>query len=160
MDTTLQTEMDQALRSGRYKQAKDVLLDKRGAMCCLGVLATIQGAEKHQLYCQMTDTLPTGMNAGLKKGSRKLLATMNDSGATFKEIATYVAKRPYQRERSTMNKEIEFRKAKENECVHAAESFALEKRYTEAARWYSAAEVHREVRQQLERYARHPLTEV
>jgi hypothetical protein len=93
MLTKIKSKWVKALRSGRYKQANSVLLDRDGAYCCLGVLAKIQGVPKEELFCKMTSNLPQGKNAGLRRTSRDLLARMNDEGKTFKEIAAYIARR-------------------------------------------------------------------
>jgi hypothetical protein len=46
MDTDLKTKWVEALRSGRYSQATEVLHDEEnGGFCCLGVLCKVMGAE-------------------------------------------------------------------------------------------------------------------
>lgn len=51
----------------------------------------------------------------------------------------------------TREEEIEFRRKMEQSEVRVAEGYAKEKRYSEAARFYIAAEVHQHVRKCLER---------
>lgn len=94
MDAQLKRKWIEALRSGEYVQGHTFLLNDRGAMCCLGVLATIQGCDLEDLPYQerRTDTLPRGFNAGLDGGTREHLACMNDDGKSFPEIADYIEK--------------------------------------------------------------------
>jgi hypothetical protein len=44
--TSLRTAWIEALRSGKYKQAKGKLRARNGAMCCLGVLCEVAGLER------------------------------------------------------------------------------------------------------------------
>lgn len=95
MDTKLKRKWVKALRSGEYEQAKTFLMDSKGAMCCLGVLAHIQGAAAGKLSGKCTTTLPVGFNAGLRKAMRKLLGRMNDGSGgcekhDFGMIADYI----------------------------------------------------------------------
>lgn len=101
MDKKLKSKWINALRSGRYEQARGTLLAlKSGGMCCLGVLATIQGCDLRKKknddpsFCLVSRDLPRGFNAGLRTEQREQLATMNDSsGSSFKQIADYIEKR-------------------------------------------------------------------
>jgi hypothetical protein len=43
MNYDLATKWVKALRSGEYKQTKNVLKDERGRFCCLGVLCDVMG---------------------------------------------------------------------------------------------------------------------
>ena len=103
MESALKAKWVRALRSGRYKQASGKLLDDEGAMCCLGVLAKIQGCklEKFSETDLMTTKLPRGLNAGLTKKQRSILAAHNDGSysaalnqdlkhLSFKEIADFI----------------------------------------------------------------------
>ena len=88
-----------ALRSGKYKQARQALYkpDEK-AYCCLGVLCRVaglkiyvkddhvQGAKPGDDYEPLTRVL------GLPKSMRVSLALKNDKGATFEEIARIVSK--------------------------------------------------------------------
>lgn len=108
MDTEIKKQWVKALRSGRYRQARETLVNKSGtAFCCLGVLAKIQGcsvaAIREQQNSSDAITLPTGFNARLPVATRQRLADMNDgmSNSTgekfppksFKEIADYIEKK-------------------------------------------------------------------
>ncbi len=90
-----------ALRSGKYRQAKEILRNRSGSMCCLGVLCEIQGADWRELddngQSLYTSTIPRQFNAGLRKEQRGKLANMNDGENGFKrhsfrKIADYIAK--------------------------------------------------------------------
>lgn len=93
MDAKLKTEWLQALRSGKYKQARYVLKDGRGRYCCLGVLADLHGVDwiemKHNLW-----TLNVGQSVateyGLDWNTGGVLSEMNDTGKSFAEIADYI----------------------------------------------------------------------
>lgn len=45
MDAKLKAKWVKALRSGKYRQAHGLLIDKQGALCCLGVLCRVAGLE-------------------------------------------------------------------------------------------------------------------
>jgi hypothetical protein len=91
MDKKLKREWVRALRSGDHKQAANVLLDTcNGGMCCLGVLGHIQGCNLVAIEDQYSVTLPRGYNAGLPRTMRSKLATMNDEGSSFEEIADFI----------------------------------------------------------------------
>lgn len=115
MDRDIATRWVKALRSGRYKQAKEHLASTAG-MCCLGVLCTILrtrvdksddaywefGIERNRL------NLPAEVQAraGIKsrggvfysllhddgKIYRRELSALNDSGKSFAEIADMIEK--------------------------------------------------------------------
>lgn len=91
----------EALRSGRYKQARGKLKSRNGAMCCLGVLADLQGKEwvwqsNEGAYLDFDLTyFPELKRAKVSRSAAKLLAEMNDGyGVTqrrsFTEIADYI----------------------------------------------------------------------
>lgn len=96
MNPEIKAKWVKALRSKRYKQAEGTLRDDEGAMCCLGVLGTVQRIDWDGVDDFVTETLPEGFNAGLTKRQRNRLAKMNDgtgSGGrrySFKEIADYI----------------------------------------------------------------------
>lgn len=98
MNAKLKRKWIKALRSGEYKQAECMLLDQHGAMCCLGVLADIQGVDWSAIPTKLTSNLPRGFNGGLKRNQRQLLAHKNDGSGnedhrhTFAEIADYIDK--------------------------------------------------------------------
>lgn len=106
MDKELKAKWIKALRSGQYKQARRRLLDtETGGMCCLGVLAKIQGCDLRaygKLHTLVTEKLPNGYGAGLRPRQRRALAARNDGSCdaddnqqkrhTFKQIADYIEK--------------------------------------------------------------------
>lgn len=96
----------EALRSGKYKQARKVLREKGRTMCCLGVLADIAGCKwtrPHGLGWASEGEFqvapPKAMDfVGLRlKGAfygTTGLAEMNDRGASFEEIAGIIEREP------------------------------------------------------------------
>lgn len=85
-----------ALRSGNYRQAQGALQRTFSpytkydvGYCCLGVLADIQGCDWDMQHLA-TSRVPEKYSAGLKIEEQEKLATMNDNGKTFSEIADYV----------------------------------------------------------------------
>ena len=100
MDQALKRKWVRALRSGKYKQARDMLRNpKTGGMCCLGVLCHIQGARSAMLDNYQETTLPRGFNAAIRPAERRFLASKNDGGSssggiphTFKQIADWIEK--------------------------------------------------------------------
>lgn len=98
MDKTIKSKWVKALRSGKYRQARKTLLTRHGGMCCLGVLAKIQGcdltAQKKNGFSLISSDLPRGFNAGIKQNVRRKLASMNDSlSSSFNKIADYIENR-------------------------------------------------------------------
>ena len=100
MDAKIKQLWVNALRSGKYRQARG-FLRKNGAMCCLGVLCEIQGMDwkkaKEEYFDFVTDDVPREFNAGLRRPQRHTLAEMNDGEMghkkhSFREIADYIAK--------------------------------------------------------------------
>lgn len=105
----------EALRSGKYKQAVGVLESTSGGFCCLGVACKV--AEEHGVevvYDKLGGTLH-GNQLGYQRNvqewlglingdgypSDKLnvdpsltLSSLNDSGATFEEIADIIEQHP------------------------------------------------------------------
>ena len=98
MDAKIKRLWVKALRSGKYRQAKEILRNRSGSMCCLGVLCKIQGIDWRTVEGSLfTSTIPRQFNAGLRKEQRDKLANMNDGNRgfkrhTFSEIADYIAK--------------------------------------------------------------------
>ena len=104
MDAKIKRKWVKALRSGKYKQAEGTLRDEAGAMCCLGVLADIQGVNWDEIKEMVSEDLPRGLNAGLTKRQRAILASKNDgcfchpwgrqvAHESFEQIADYIEKR-------------------------------------------------------------------
>jgi hypothetical protein len=104
MDPKVKRKWIAALRSGKFKQAQETLLDREtGAMCCLGVLAHIQGCDLRRLRKLGSAVPPRGYDAGLDRDTANRLAAMNDGDYCvadhreyrrrgFKAIASYIAK--------------------------------------------------------------------
>lgn len=92
MDARLKTQWLEALRSGKFRQAQGTLLDEDGAMCCLGVLAHIQGCDLSALPTdeRATVSAPKGFDGGLDFFFRNELGRMNDHGSTFAELAAHI----------------------------------------------------------------------
>lgn len=93
MDAELKARWLKALRSGKYQQGRRMLLAGDGAMCCLGVLATICGASRSDILERRLSHLPADLRlSGLPSDAdQKQLASMNDIGASFMAIADYIA---------------------------------------------------------------------
>ena len=86
-----------ALRSGKYKQARQVLVEKApwgevAGHCCLGVLRHCLTGKNR--YYEYFDILAERFIAplGLTVEQEKELAGMNDDGSTFAEIADHIEK--------------------------------------------------------------------
>jgi hypothetical protein len=114
MNKTIKKKWVAALRSGHYQQAKAQLKDNRGRYCCLGVLATVQGARwtkskrserlapwiEGNLVCGGEPHHPATYDAylsgefrrrvGLAESHHEHLVSMNDDGASFEAIADYI----------------------------------------------------------------------
>ena len=97
------TKWVKALRSGKYKQAKNKLKAEDGH-CCLGVLCTLTRYKNN--YTQMKDFPTFGTNQVLPHKIVKLvgmktsrgavdgitLTSLNDTGKNFNEIADFIQK--------------------------------------------------------------------
>jgi hypothetical protein len=91
-----------ALRGGNYKQGTNRLKKQDGTFCCLGVLCDLYDpnrweAEDDSDYpCYSFDgyagTLPNfvKVDAGIPPGATMTLASMNDQGLSFGEIADWI----------------------------------------------------------------------
>jgi len=77
------------LRSGEYKQGTGMLLFD-GKFCCLGVGASIKGAEKKDLIRKGITPRRMEFDTGLTFEEKIDLVLMNDNGKTFSEIAGYI----------------------------------------------------------------------
>jgi len=99
VDKAAKTRWVEALRSGKYKQARGTLRDATGAMCCLGVLAEIEGVPRTRVNdtyvydfddCKCAVAVPASFhNLGMVEKLR--LINMNDhQKKTFSEIADYI----------------------------------------------------------------------
>jgi hypothetical protein len=97
-----------ALRSGEYKQGKNVLYDRhRDSFCCLGVAGYLMGIPKDAMrssgylgfnldedYCPMPDNGPKLLVKEYRAFNDipSQLAKMNDDGYSFDVIADYIEK--------------------------------------------------------------------
>jgi len=108
MKPELKKKWVEALRSGKYKQTKDYLKIKKASgysHCCLGVLCevagsrmspipdytisgTVYGVGKEQDAEMLTENM--ARRFGISLFDAKTLASMNDQGKSFREIATYI----------------------------------------------------------------------
>ena len=93
------TKWVKALRSGKYKQGKSFLYSPNDTYCCLGVLAKINGGAVTKDCFGFMEVLGSetyGLRdiAGAVYGEGKLeygsLATANDHGMSFAEIADWI----------------------------------------------------------------------
>lgn len=99
----------EALRSGKYRQAKEALRRKNGSMCCLGVLCELMGVEWTTDGGREGKLLPKGTRdhtapseamefVGLVSQTGNFdggnLADLNDSGKRFKAIASIIENEP------------------------------------------------------------------
>lgn len=103
MDAKLKAGWVKALRSGEYRQAQGLLMDKTGALCCLGVLCKVAGLEirpdgKGVVGAdESTNTAMYEPIFGILGGHAQScpLSTRNDGASgfhrhTFPEIADYI----------------------------------------------------------------------
>ena len=111
MNKKLATKWVNALRSGKFKQGKQHLLNEEGRYCCLGVLGTIckvpkttlreMGALEDDLAVKCTIKTSLGTPSDDNKVKVQVgntfkefwsLAAANDSGASFRSIARWIEK--------------------------------------------------------------------
>jgi hypothetical protein len=102
MDKKIKKLWIEALLSGKYKQGKEYLIIRRNKKkteyCCLGVLVKVQGGSFNDLgypvigenTMHSTGLLNDAMLAGMTDAQQSHLTAMNDSGKTFKQIASYI----------------------------------------------------------------------
>ena len=99
MKAEIKAKWVEALRSGKYKQAKGVLRSMTGGYCCLGVLCDVyrpSGWQKDGLFefdgRVGGSMLPHTMNApvGLSEDHEGTLVNMNDDGMSFPGIADWI----------------------------------------------------------------------
>jgi hypothetical protein len=101
MKPTIKRKWVDALRSYKYKQGPHRLYENR-RHCCLGVLARIQGAKVSRGVLRIggedvrprnaAQYLASPFACGLHRATQAKLASMNDGGKTFPEIADYIEK--------------------------------------------------------------------
>lgn len=83
-----------ALRSGKYRQSKNVLKRRNkigdDSYCCLGVLCEVTGQEDNPIYLSLLSHYQCGI-ASINYDSQYALAKMNDiEFKTFNQIADYI----------------------------------------------------------------------
>jgi hypothetical protein len=94
MNKTIKAKWVKALRSGKYRQAQDVLRSDSGAYCCLGVLRSVMHKGSSLKKGDEEYLHPDHKKeAGLSYKQQGQLATMNDEGKTFSQIADYIEKK-------------------------------------------------------------------
>lgn len=107
MDAELKAKWAEALESGKYKQGDGNLIyrarrDER-AFCCLGVLCDIAGTQWNEIDdagtldgIDVRDEKSSFLSKaaldkfGLDNRTQKMLAKMNDEGASFRQIASFI----------------------------------------------------------------------
>jgi hypothetical protein len=101
-----QAEWLEALRSGNYEQAANVMYDQSSdGFCCLGVAAHLAGVPLDEYPCTWIETSnlsrlveseilqdPIGNMIGMSRHQQGELAGLNDRGVPFADIADYVEK--------------------------------------------------------------------
>lgn len=106
MDAQLKAKWVEALRSGKYRQARSALIDNHPmgkAFCCLGVLCDVlgtqwDGEDEQGLLNGVEVRNPSGSYLSkpilnlvkLDDPTQKILATKNDGGQSFTKIADYI----------------------------------------------------------------------
>ena len=80
----------QALRSGKYKQGRRVL--KQGEnFCCLGVLCEVTGTPyRPGSVCSAMPSRAARQRLGLDDELADNLASLNDQGTSFKQLANII----------------------------------------------------------------------
>lgn len=99
----------EALRSGKYRQTKDMLQDVDGGMCCLGVLSDVAGCAWHRVedrYCVVgagtsdaaglmaMEFVGLADDNGAYGDDGFSLAGQNDGGKSFEDIADIIEAEP------------------------------------------------------------------
>jgi hypothetical protein len=88
MDANLKAKWVEALRSGKYKQTTEGFFKYEGRFCCLGVLCVVAG--QPALLDNDGGNWPFVDNEAGLDGISMLLATMNDEGSSFPDIADWI----------------------------------------------------------------------
>lgn len=88
MDPELKAKWVEALRSWKFKQTREGYFKRDNSFCCLGVLCVVAG-QPALLDDEGGNWNFVDGEAGLAGVSWKL-ATMNDDGASFPDIADWV----------------------------------------------------------------------
>lgn len=94
MKPELKAKWVAALRSGKYRQAKEFLYEANGGgYCCLGVLGCVLGIDQETLAYKgnMDGAAYNFVYEHINKEQASNLAIrMNDAGVPFSEIADYI----------------------------------------------------------------------
>lgn len=92
MDPIIKEKWVKALRDGEIKQGRGKLLSPDGAMCCLGVLALVQGKDDEWLTynADKVYNFNTRPKVWPEDHVARKLADFNDDGQSFAEIADYI----------------------------------------------------------------------
>lgn len=101
LKTITRAEWIAALRGGEYKQGKESLKKGR-AFCCLGVACDLAGIDWRKLTANsrkvaefdLVDASTLNRMLGVNDSDTRHLATMNDNGRTFSEIADHIEAMP------------------------------------------------------------------
>jgi hypothetical protein len=92
MDKKLKAKWVKALRSGEWKQTTD-RYQRDDSFCCLGVLACLKAGKRLDDYeCEKMWRGGGYLDKAIPDDKSDKLITMNDSGKSFKVIATYIEK--------------------------------------------------------------------
>lgn len=94
MDSKIKIDWIVALRSGKFKQIRGLLVHGTAnkVYCCLGVLCEVQGIDwdKEVKGSRMTSKVPEAYAAGLTENELVNLASKNDNYMSFERIADYI----------------------------------------------------------------------
>ena len=89
MDANLKAKWVEALRSGDFKQTTEGYFKHGKSFCCLGVLCVVAGEPPVLEENKSGNWLFVDNEAGLSDVSMRL-ASMNDDGASFADLADYI----------------------------------------------------------------------
>lgn len=100
MNQEIKQKWLEALRSGKYTQARDALVrrvDGKSYYCCLGVLCVLLDKDPYNIVNRWGHRINNGTlsqeildEVGLNNFQQGRLADLNDCGADFEEIANYI----------------------------------------------------------------------
>ena len=94
MENSLLKKWSKALKSGKYRQCRDVL-SNHGRYCCLGVLGKVCGYKLLSPIRSEDNVLTTGFrnDVGMSSKLESKFVNMNDEERLdFKQIAEYIDK--------------------------------------------------------------------
>lgn len=96
MEEKLKQKWIKALRSGKFRQAREVIADD-DSYCCLGVLCIVAGKTVRDIIKSSNDDLCTAWRRefGLSNDETEQCIAWNDNDKlSFKEIAERISKMP------------------------------------------------------------------